>query len=128
MNVNNLLGYSRTRLRQFCLEMGEKPFRADQLMQWIHQRRAGDFASMTNLAKSLREKLQNTADIRAPEVKHHHISNDGTQKWVFAIEGGNLIETVFIPDGDRGTLCISSQAGCALDCKFCSTGKQGFSR
>jgi 23S rRNA (adenine2503-C2)-methyltransferase len=107
---------------------GEKPFRARQLFQWIHQRGVDDFDAMTDLAKSLREKLKGIAEIKAPAILSEHVSEDGTVKWLFDVGVGNGIETVFIPEEDRGTLCVSSQVGCALDCKFCSTGRQGFNR
>ena len=112
----------------FFTNIGEKPFRARQLMQWIHQYQVIDFALMTNLSKGLRSKLAEEATITAPEVVHTHHSNDGTIKWVLRLACGNAIESVFIPEGDRGTLCVSSQVGCALACTFCSTAQQGFNR
>ena len=124
----NLLGMSRQQLEAFFESIGEKPFRAHQIMKWIHFFGVDDFEQMTNLGKGLRSKLTEMAEIRGPEVELEHFSSDGTRKWVVALDGGNKVETVFIPDGKRGTLCVSSQVGCALDCSFCSTGKQGFHR
>jgi len=124
----NLLDYDLDGLAAFCERLGEKRFRATQLFRWIHQKGAARFDDMTDLAKSLREKLKTTAHVQSPNVLSQHISTDGTIKWLFDVGGGNAIETVFIPEDDRGTLCISSQAGCAVGCRFCSTGHQGFSR
>lgn len=124
----NLLGLPRAKVEAFFSEMGEKPFRAKQVMQWIHQFGVSDFDEMSNISKSLREKLKTLAIIEAPEVVYQNISKDGTRKWVMKMPGGSSIETVLIPEGNRGTLCVSSQIGCALDCSFCSTGKQGFNR
>lgn len=124
----NLLGLDLNGLEAFFVELGEKPFRARQLLQWIHKYRVVDFAEMTNLSKALREKLQAVSEIRLPEVMHEHISTDGTRKWIIKLSCGNAIETVFIPEGGRGTLCVSSQVGCALTCTFCSTAQQGFNR
>ena len=130
----NLLGMSRPQLEKFFEDMGEKKFRAGQVMKWIHQFFVTDFAEMTNISGKLREKLEKLCEIKAPEVVHKNYSKDGTRKWVFRVgEGeGSLVETVLIPaehrSGLRRTLCISSQVGCALDCSFCSTGKQGFQR
>ncbi len=124
----NLLGLSRQKMIEFFAEQGEKPFRAQQVMQWIHQFGVDDFDKMTNISKKLREKLKSVSYIQAPEIIYQNISADGTRKWVMKMPGGSSIETVLIPDGQRGTLCISSQIGCALDCSFCSTGKQGFNR
>jgi 23S rRNA (adenine2503-C2)-methyltransferase len=107
---------------------GEKPFRARQVFQWIHQRGVADFDAMTDLAKTLREKMKSIAEVKAPSILSEHRSGDGTVKWLFDVGVGNGIETVYIPEDDRGTLCVSSQVGCALDCKFCSTGRQGFNR
>jgi 23S rRNA (adenine2503-C2)-methyltransferase len=126
--MKNLLEYDLDGLIGFCHELGEKPFRATQLFRWIHQRGAGDFAQMTDLAKSLRDKLSQVARIHPLPVKSRYDSADGTLKWLFDVGDGNVIEAVFIPEADRGTLCISSQAGCAVGCRFCSTGHQGFSR
>jgi len=124
----NLLGLSRQKMEAFFLEMGEKKFRAGQIMQWIHQRGVDDFDAMTNVSKALRQRLSEVAEIRGPEVLMHEKSEDGTRKWVMKMAEGNSIETVLIPDGERGTLCVSSQVGCSLDCTFCSTGKRGFNR
>jgi len=124
----NLLGLSPEKLIVFFKNIGEKPFRATQVLKWIHQIGVDDFDQMTNLAKNLREKLKSVAEIKAPEVVSHHDSSDGTSKWVIRVNGGDCIEAVFIPEKDRGTLCISSQIGCSLDCSFCATGKQGFNR
>ncbi len=124
----NLLDFDLDGLAAFCERLGEKRFRATQLFRWIHQKGAAQFDEMSDLAKSLREKLKTSAHIQALSVISQHISSDGTIKWLFDVGGGNAIETVFIPEDDRGTLCISSQAGCAVGCRFCSTGHQGFSR
>lgn len=124
----NLLDLDRTSMDRFFADLGEKPFRTHQLMKWIHQAGVADFDQMTNLSKALRAKLKDVAEITAPKVQHEQISKDGTRKWLFEIDGGNSVETVYIPEGNRGTLCVSSQVGCPLDCKFCSTGKQGFNR
>jgi 23S rRNA (adenine2503-C2)-methyltransferase len=115
-------------MEAFFTELGEKPFLARQLLQWIHQYRVTDFAEMTNLSKALRQKLTESAEITLPEVLHEHLSSDGTRKWIIRLSCGNSIETVFIPEDDRGTLCVSSQVGCALACTFCSTAQQGFNR
>jgi 23S rRNA (adenine2503-C2)-methyltransferase len=124
----NLLGLTRVQLTAFFADIGEKPFRAQQVMKWIHHHGVLDFEQMTNLSKELRTRLAAVAEVRAPEVVSCHDSVDGTRKWlVRSIEGG-LIETVLIPEGGRATLCVSSQVGCSLDCSFCSTGKQGFER
>jgi 23S rRNA (adenine2503-C2)-methyltransferase len=124
----NLLGMTREALEAFFLGLGEKKFRAHQVMQWIHARGVDDFDAMSDLGKALRAKLAEVAEIRAPSEAFHEFSKDGTRKWVLETAGGGRVETVFIPDGERGTLCVSSQVGCALDCSFCSTGKQGFQR
>jgi 23S rRNA (adenine2503-C2)-methyltransferase len=124
----NLLDFDLEGLTAFCDSLGEKRFRASQLFRWIHQRGAGDFAQMTDLAKSLRGKLDGVATIRPLPVLSEHVSADGTVKWLFDVGNGDAVETVFIPEDDRATLCISSQAGCAVGCRFCSTGRQGFSR
>lgn len=124
----NLLDLNYQGLRDFCVEQGEKPYRAQQLMQWIHQAGLNDFGQMTNLGKVFREKLMTFADIRLPELVRCQESKDGTHKWLLKLSCGNCIETVFIPEKTRGTLCVSSQVGCALNCSFCSTGKQGFNR
>ena len=124
----NLLDFDLDGLAAFCERLGEKRFRATQLFRWIHQRGADDFDQMSDLAKSLREKLQGCAQVLALPVISEHQSADGTVKWLFDMGAGNAVEAVFIPEDDRGTLCISSQAGCAVGCRFCSTGHQGFSR
>ncbi|NQW93102.1 MAG: 23S rRNA (adenine(2503)-C(2))-methyltransferase RlmN [Polaromonas sp.] len=124
----NLLNFDLEGLTAFCEGLGEKRFRATQLFRWIHQKGATDFSQMTDLAKSLREKLPSSASIEGLKVVSRHNSADGTVKWLFDVGAGDVIETVFIPESDRGTLCISSQAGCAVGCRFCSTGHQGFSR
>ena len=128
MTAANLLEFDRDALAVFCEQLGEKRFRATQLFRWIHQKGAADFADMSDLAKSLRDKLAGRAVIRTMPVISEQASADGTIKWLFDVGGGNAVETVFIPEDDRGTLCISSQAGCAVGCRFCSTGHQGFSR
>ena len=127
----NLLGMTPTQLAEYFKSIGEKPFRATQVIKWIYQYGVTDFAQMTNLSKSLRDKLATHAHVTPPKVLHRKFSDDGTRKWVFEVTGGSLVETVLIPADDsksngRKTLCISSQVGCALDCSFCSTGKQGF--
>ena len=124
----NLLDFNAKNLASFCAEIGEKPYRAKQLLRWIHQSGEADFAGMSNLAKELRVKLSATAAVKPPQVISEHISADGTYKWLLDVGAGNGIETVFIPEPSRGTLCISSQVGCALECTFCSTGRQGFNR
>lgn len=124
----NLLDFDLEALTVFCERLGEKRFRAVQLFRWIHQKGAADFDDMSDLAKSLREKLKNQAHVQSLPLVSQHASADGTIKWLFDVGGGNVIESVFIPEDDRGTLCISSQAGCAIGCRFCSTGHQGFSR
>ncbi len=124
----NLLDFDLEGLAAFCEELGEKRFRATQLLRWIHQRGEPDFDQMSDLAKSLREKLKMRARVEAPPVISRHESADGTIKWLFDVGAGNAVEAVFIPEDDRGTLCVSSQAGCAVGCRFCSTGHQGFSR
>lgn len=124
----NLLGMSQQKLEAFFLELGEKKFRAAQVLKWIHQMGVSDFEDMTNISKNLREKLAERAEIRAPEVVQQLDSVDGTRKFLVRVSGDNIIETVYIPEGDRGTLCVSSQVGCSLDCSFCATGKQGFNR
>jgi 23S rRNA (adenine2503-C2)-methyltransferase len=124
----NLLGLSVSKLGDFFEQLGEKRFRATQMVKWIHQMGEQDFDQMTNLSKSLREKLNATAEVKLPEVVSCQDSSDGTRKWLIKVEGGSCIEMVYIPEKDRGTLCVSSQIGCALDCSFCATGKQGFNR
>jgi 23S rRNA (adenine2503-C2)-methyltransferase len=124
----NLLGLDAQELERFFAEQGEKPFRARQVLRWLHQRHEGDFAQMSDLAKGLREKLVATAGIQAPQIVGDTTAADGTRKWLLKVDGANAVEAVFIPETSRGTLCVSSQAGCVLDCAFCSTGKQGFNR
>ena len=124
----NLLGLSQEQMEAFFDVLGEKRFRAHQVLKWIHHLGAEQIDDMTNISKKLREKLNEIAEIKAPEIVTQLDSHDGTRKWAMRVTGGSLIETVFIPDGDRGTLCVSSQVGCSLDCSFCSTGKQGFQR
>lgn len=124
----NLFGLDRTELRACFAEMGEKPFRADQVMQWIYRRTADDFEQMTNISKDLRVKMKEHFVIQHPELVTEQVSQDGTRKWALRLDGGNIIETVYIPEADRGTLCISSQVGCAMDCSFCSTAQQGLNR
>ncbi len=124
----NLLGLSPKQLEDFFDSIGEKRFRATQVLKWLHQQGASSFDEMTNISKALRQKLAEVADIREPEVVLEKISNDGTRKWVIRMDGGSSIEMVLIPEGSRKTLCVSSQVGCGLDCSFCSTGKQGFNR
>jgi 23S rRNA (adenine2503-C2)-methyltransferase len=124
----NLLGLTRPELEAFVSDLGERPFRARQLMNWIYRRGAGDIASMTDLGKVFRDRLAEVAEIVVPEVLHRQVSIDGTRKWLLRFEGGQAIEMVFIPEPGRGTLCISSQVGCAMDCTFCSTAQQGFNR
>jgi len=122
----NLLGLTQQKLEAFFEQLGEKRFRAGQIMKWIHHYGVDNFDEMTNVSKALREKLKVCAEIRGPEVVSEDISRDGTRKWVVRVASGSCVETVYIPQNGRGTLCVSSQAGCALDCSFCSTGKQGF--
>ena len=128
MNAVNLLGFDLEGLAAYCEQLGEKRFRATQLFRWIHKRGASDFDQMSDLAKSLRDKLASRAQITALPVISEHVSADGTIKWLFDVGAGDAVEAVYIPESDRGTLCISSQAGCAVGCRFCSTGHQGFSR
>jgi 23S rRNA (adenine2503-C2)-methyltransferase len=124
----NLLGLDAAALGRFFAEQGEKPFRARQLLHWVHQAGEDDFARMTDLARALREKLASAARIEAPQIVSDTIAGDGTRKWLLKVDERNAVEAVFIPETGRGTLCVSSQAGCILDCAFCSTGKQGFNR
>src|SRR5476649_74311 len=121
----NLLDLNRKQMREFFINMGEKPFRADQVMKWMYHYCSDDFEQMTDINKTLREKLARVAEIRAPEVASEQRSTDGTIKWAIQV-GDQLVETVYIPDGERATLCVSSQVGCALECTFCSTAQQGF--
>lgn len=122
----NLLGLSKSKMEAFLQTLGERPFRAIQLLKWIHQQGVTDFDAMSNISKALREKLKDCAEIRPPLIKDCFAAKDGCFKWIVEVESGSSVETVFIPEAGRGTLCISSQAGCSLDCSFCATGKQGF--
>jgi 23S rRNA (adenine2503-C2)-methyltransferase len=124
----NLLGLSPAKMETFFADLGEKKFRAQQMLKWIHQYGEANFDNMTNMGKALRARLAEVCEVRLPEVIYEDISADGTRKWVMRMEGGSAVETVYIPEKDRGTLCVSSQIGCSLDCSFCSTGKQGFNR
>ena len=124
----NLLGLDAIGLERFFEAQGEKRFRARQLLRWMHQRGEADFAQMSDLARELREKLPGMACIEAPQIVGDTVAADGTRKWLLKVDGANAVEAVFIPETSRGTLCVSSQAGCVLDCAFCSTGKQGFNR
>jgi 23S rRNA (adenine2503-C2)-methyltransferase len=124
----NLIGLDAAGLERFFAEQGEKPFRARQILQWIHQRGETDFARMSDLARALREKLASVARVDAPVIVGDTTAEDGTRKWLLKVDDANAVEAVFIPETNRGTLCVSSQAGCVLDCAFCSTGKQGFNR
>jgi 23S rRNA (adenine2503-C2)-methyltransferase len=124
----NLLDLDRAGLEDYFAGLGEKSFRASQVVQWIHQKDVTDFQQMSNLSQALRDHLQANAVIHAPEVVYDATSADGTRKWLLQLDDGNRIETVYIPEDDRGTLCVSSQVGCALDCSFCSTGRRGFNR
>lgn len=124
----NLLGLTQPKLEAFFESLGEKRFRATQLLKWVHQLGVLDFHAMTNMSKILREKLSQIAELRLPEVVQQLDSIDGTRKFLIRVDGGSAIEAVFIPEGERGTLCVSSQIGCSLDCSFCATGKQGFNR
>ena len=124
----NLLDFTLPALTEHFAAMGEKPFRAKQVMRWMHQMGQNDFDAMTDLAKSLRAKLHDTATVTVPSLMLEQASSDGTRKWLLDVGTGNGVETVFIPEDDRGTLCVSSQVGCALECTFCSTGRQGFNR
>ena len=126
--MDNLLNFDAEQLSAWFAAQGEKPFRARQVLRWMHRAGEQDFAAMTDLAGSLREKLQREACVLSPQVMRDELSEDGTRKWLLDVGTGNAVETVFIPETDRGTLCISTQAGCALDCSFCATGKQGFNR
>ncbi|HET9817776.1 MAG TPA: 23S rRNA (adenine(2503)-C(2))-methyltransferase RlmN [Rhodanobacteraceae bacterium] len=124
----NLLDFDRDGLRNFFAELGEKPWRADQVMKWIYHRLESDFGAMTDLGKSLREKLPEVAVVAPPKALLDKASSDGTRKWLLGMDAGNAVETVYIPEPTRGTLCVSSQIGCGLNCSFCSTGTQGFNR
>ncbi len=127
-NKINLLGLDRKAMEAFCISLGEKPYRATQILKWIHFQGVHDIHAMSNISKTLREKITEIAEIRPPEIAYESTSTDGTHKWVLRLIDGNCIETVFIPEKTRGTLCVSSQVGCTLNCDFCSTGKQGFNR
>lgn len=124
--LTNLIGLSRQQMEAFLLEQGEKPFRAIQLLKWIHQFGVTDFDEMTNISKTLRARLKACAEVRPPKIRQRLDASDGCYKWIVEVESGSSVETVYIPEAGRGTLCISSQAGCSLDCSFCATGKQGF--
>lgn len=124
----NLLDFNKTELVRFCGEMGEKPFRARQLLRWVHQFGKTEFTEMSDLAKVFRQKLAECAIVQPPEIASDHTAEDGTRKWLISTGAGNAVEMVFIPEPSRGTLCVSSQVGCALACSFCSTGRQGFNR
>ena len=129
----NLLNFNQAQLADYFISIGEKPFRAKQLMRWMHHFGVTDLDQMTDIAKSLREKLRNETSFTLPDVQLEQVSDDGTRKWLIGTNNlkdgtANSVETVFIPEDDRGTLCISSQVGCALECTFCSTGRQGFNR
>ena len=124
----NLLGLTLAQMEQFFLDIGEKKFRAQQVLKWIHHSGVTDIGEMTNLGKSLREKLLEISEVRPPKIVSQNDSTDGTRKWAIEVAGGGLVEAVLIPSGKRATLCVSSQVGCSLDCSFCSTGKQGFQR
>lgn len=124
----NLLNFNEVQMRTFFEDIGEKPYRAQQVIKWMHQLGVCDFDAMTNLSKSLRARLASTATIQLPKLISSQCSTDGTRKWLLQLSCGNCVETVFIPEANRGTLCVSSQVGCGLNCSFCSTGKQGFNR
>ena len=124
----NLLGYNRPQLEAFFESLKEKPYRARQMLKWVHQHKCLDFEAMTDMSRSLRSTLAREATLALPEVIEDQLSADGTRKWLVRVDSGNAVEMVFIPDGDRGTLCVSSQAGCAINCSFCSTAQQGFNR
>ena len=124
----NLLDYDRQGLRDLFAQLGEKPYRAEQVMKWIYHRHVTDFALMTDVGKALRDKLSSAVEIVPPNTLFEKQAADGTYKWLLGLDGGNAVETVFIPESSRGTLCVSSQIGCGLNCRFCSTGTQGFNR
>jgi len=128
MEKINLLGLDADAMAAFFADLNERPFRATQVIKWIHQQGVMDFQAMTNLTKLLRAQLAEIAEVRLPDVIRHQISQDGTQKWLLRVDPENAVEMVFIPEEGRGTLCVSSQAGCLLNCSFCATGKQGFRR
>ncbi|MBE9516528.1 MAG: 23S rRNA (adenine(2503)-C(2))-methyltransferase RlmN [Proteobacteria bacterium] len=125
---SNLLGFNRQAMRDYFVEMGDKPFRGDQVFQWIHQHGIPDFFAMSNIGKAMQLRLSEEAEIGLPEIIADHTASDGTRKWLLRMADGNAVETVFIPEKQRGTLCVSSQAGCVLNCSFCSTARQGFNR
>ena len=127
-SLENLMGHDRQTLETYFASIGEKPFRATQVLKWVHQQGVYDFSDMTNLSKSLRKKLSSEAAFVVPEIIKDQVSDDGTRKWLLRLDDGNSIETVFIPEAGRGTLCVSSQVGCALHCSFCATARQGFNR
>ena len=124
----NLLNFDTKAMTSYFMALGEKPYRAQQMVKWIHQSAITDFDDMTNLSKVLRAQLTENAEIKTPEIMLDRLSEDGTRKWLLKLDCGNCVETVYIPERDRGTLCISSQIGCALNCTFCATGAQGFNR
>ena len=124
----NLLGMSMKKMQDFFVSINEPPYRAKQVFQWIHQKGISNFDQMTNLSKVLQTLLIEKAEVKAPEILYEKDSKDGTRKWVLSVGNGDLVEMVLIPEGKRATLCVSSQVGCAVDCSFCATGKQGFSR
>ena len=126
--LDNLLELNCNQLTEYLEKFGHKPYRAKQLMRWIYQSRVGDFDQMTDIAKSFRQTLNENACVSIPKITFDHVSTDGTRKWLLDVGENNGIETVFIPEANRGTLCISSQVGCALECTFCSTGRQGLNR
>ena len=128
INRIDLLGLDRSAMAELCRQWGEKPFRGQQLMRWLHRRFESDFDAMTDLAKGFRQTLSERATVIAPPIISDNLSTDGTRKWLLDVGQGNAVETVFIPESGRGTLCVSTQAGCAVNCLFCSTGKQGFAR
>ena len=121
----DILGLSQPQMMSFLGELGEKPYRTSQVMKWLHHRFVDDFSQMTDISKKLQSQFQQVAEIREPEVISEKCSVDGTRKWLMRSRSESAFETVYIPEGSRGTLCVSSQVGCVLDCKFCSTGKQG---
>ena len=123
---HDLLGLSQPQMTSMLGELGEKPYRTNQVMKWLHHRFVDDFSQMTDISKKLRAEFENIAEIVEPKVISEKCSTDGTRKWLMQSRSGSAFETVYIPEDSRGTLCVSSQVGCALDCKFCSTGKQGF--
>ena len=127
-SLQNLMGHDRQALEEYFASLGEKPFRATQVLKWVHQQGVYDFSDMTNLSKSLRTNLASKVSFKIPEIINDQVSDDGTRKWLLRLQDGNSIETVFIPESGRGTLCVSSQVGCALNCSFCATARQGFNR